>query len=222
MKKLILEGKYDTFTKKIVNDLMSLVKETEGDLDMVHDFDLTQENEYYHDYSGISIDVGLRVHRVDSEIQYNNKEIPYYIDTYISDDDYLIIDLTINESYGRKYYQEIYYKLNEDVRHEIEHYVQDKGITQKRFKTRKQPIIPNTAEYKSTYAHHKDPSEVEALVHGFYRRAKLEKKPLDIVMIRDLETDIERGNLTKKEAEDLFSIWLKYSRRNLPHAKYSS
>ena len=219
--KILLEGKYDSFTKMIVNDIMYWVKETEGEIDEVHVFDLPEDGEYYHKYSDVVIDVDLRIQRVDSEISYGDKEIPYYVNSYVSDDDYLVIELTIDESYGKKYYQEIYYKLNEDIRHEIEHYVQEKGVTQKRFKTRQQPLIPNTADYKTTYLHHKDPSEVEALVHGFYRRAKLEKKPLDVIMIKDLETDIERGNLTKKEAEDLFSIWLKYARRNLPHAKYS-
>ena len=218
---ILLEGKYDSFTKMIVNDIMYWVKETEGEIDEVHVFDLPEDGEYYHKYSDVVIDVDLRIQRVDSEISYGDKEIPYYVNSYVSDDDYLVIELTIDESYGKKYYQEIYYKLNEDIRHEIEHYVQEKGVTQKRFKTRQQPLIPNTADYKTTYLHHKDPSEVEALVHGFYRRAKLEKKPLDVIMIKDLETDIERGNLTKKEAEDLFSIWLKYARRNLPHAKYS-
>ena len=219
--KILLEGKYDSFTKMIVNDIMYWVKETEGEIDEVHVFDLPEDGEYYHKYSDVVIDVDLRIQRVDSEISYGDKEIPYYVNSYVSDDDYLVIELTIDESYGKKYYQEIYYKLNEDIRHEIEHYVQEKGVTQKRFKTRQQPLIPNTADYKTTYLHHKDPSEVEALVHGFYRRAKLEKKPLDVIMTKDLETDIERGNLTKKEAEDLFSIWLKYARRNLPHAKYS-
>lgn len=218
---ILSEGRYDTFTKKIVNDMMTLIKETEGDIGVIHSFDLTEEEEYYHEYSGVSFDAELIIHRVDSEINYNNKTIPYYVNTYISDDDYLIVELTLNDSYGRKYYQNIYNKLNEDVRHEIEHYVQEKGKIEKRFKTRQQPLIPNTAQYKTTFEHHKDPSEVEALVHGFYRRAKLEKKPLDVVMIKDLEDDIEKGNLTQKEAEDLFSIWLKYARRNLPHAKYS-
>jgi hypothetical protein len=157
----------------------------------------------------------LFVIRTDEDILYGEKNIPYYIKTYISDDDVLVVEVLIDNSYGKKYYGEIFYKLNEDVRHEIEHYLQNI------FSDRQQPLIPNTAEYKTVYSHHMDPSEVEALVQGFYRKSKLEKKPLDIVMLDDLNKDIEYGDLTQKEADELLSTWINYARRRLPNAIYS-
>jgi hypothetical protein len=220
--KILLEGRYDVLTKQIVNDVMYYIKETEGELNDVTQIDLPEEEgPYYHKYSGIKINVDLRIQRTEDSIEFNGKEIPYYVNSFIATDDYFVIEVTINENYGKKYYKEIYYKLNEDVRHEIEHYVQEKGLTDKRFKTRNQPLVPSTADYETTYLHHMDPSEVEALVHGFYRRAKKERLPLDTIMIRDLEKDIEIGNITQEEAKELFNTWLIYARRNLPQAIYS-
>jgi len=46
--------------------------------------------------------------------------------------------------------------------------------------------------------------------------------PLNVIMTRDLSVDVELGHLTTKESEKLFSIWMKYARRNLPYAKYTT
>ena len=110
----------------------------------------------------------------------------------------------------------MFYKIQEDVRHEIEHFTQ-KG----KYRIEDRPIYKgNTANLKTTYGHHKNIVEVPALVHGFYRRAKLEKRPLDEIMIEDLDSEIERGNLSKKQAENLLKMWLDYAKKNLPHAIY--
>ncbi len=228
MKNILIEGKYDYLTKTIVNDVIHYIKETEGELD-THNFEFFGDESYKHDYSGIEINLDLTIQRVDDEISFNDKRLPYYINSYVATDDFLVIEIIIDESFGREYYQEIYYKLNEDIRHEIEHYVQqldklDKklsGLNKTRFMGRQQPL-KNTASYESVYLHHKDPSEVEALVRGFYRRARLEKLPLDIIMHRDLIKDIEDGNLTKKQAINLLKLWLNYAKKNLPNAIYSN
>ena len=67
-----------------------------------------------------------------------------------------------------------------------------------------------------------DPSEVEALVHGFYRRAKLEKKPLDVVMLEDIQKDIIDGNLTPEEGDTLLQIWTKYAVNKLPKTQFTN
>lgn len=218
---ILLEGRYDTLTRTIVSDVMQEIKETEGEIDELIQIELPENGHYYHKYSGIKINLELRIRRTEDTIELSGKEIPYHVNSFVADDNYLVIEITINESYGKNYYKEIYYKLNEDVRHEIEHYVQEKALTDERFKTRKQPLIPATSDYETVYLHHIDPSEVEALVHGFYRRAKKERVPLDTIMIKDLESDIEKGQITQEEAKELFNTWLIYARRNLPKAIYS-
>ena len=217
--KILSEGRYDSFVREITKDIFSSIKETEGELDDATSFelpyDLTGEEEYIHE-TGIKIPVEVRVLRTDETITYGNRELPYHVNSYVSDDDFLVLEVVIDETYGREFYEEMFYKISEDVRHEIEHYLQDT------FTDRQQPLRPDTSGYETTFEHHMDPSEVEALVHGFYRRSKLEKKPLDVVMMDDIKKDILDGNLTPEEGDILLTTWLRYSIKNLPKAQYSN
>tara|TARA_R110000868_G_scaffold196183_1_gene442061 strand:+ start:1155 stop:1856 length:702 start_codon:yes stop_codon:yes gene_type:complete len=220
-KQIILEGRYDSFTRVISNDIFKTIKETEGNTEHTNQidlpYDINGEESYIFNFNekNLSLDVELFIKRSEDTINLGNREIPYYIRTYISEDDVLVMEILIDESYGRSFYEEIFYKINEDVRHEIEHYLQNI------FKDRNQPL-QNTADYNTTFAHHMDPSEVEALVHGFYRRAKLEKRPLDVVMSEDIQKDIQDGNLTIVEGNTLLSIWTKYAVNKLPKAQFSN
>ena len=232
--KILSEGRYDSFVREITKDIFSSIKKTEGELDDATSFelpyDLTGEEEYIHE-TGIKIPVEVRVLRTDETITYGNRELPYYVNSYVSDDDFLVLEVVIDETYGREFYEEMFYKISEDVRHEIEHYIQEldrlekeagKEEKERRFKDRQQPLRPDTSGYETTFEHHMDPSEVEALVHGFYRRAKLEKKPLDVVMMKDIKKDILDGNLTPEEGDTLLTTWLKYALKKLPKAQYSN
>lgn len=200
------EGRYDSFVRQITKDIFYHIKETEGELDTTTTFYLPEDDFYYHE-SGIEFELVLEVMRVYESIKNNKKELGFIVNTYIDTEDSLVMQIIIDENYGERVYEELFYKISEDIRHEIEHYVQEMGRKDKRYKQREQPLIPNTAEYKTTFDHHRDPSEVEALVHGFSRRAKLEKKPLDLIMRQDLDLEIDSGNLKEKEADILFSIW---------------
>ena len=220
-KQILSEGRYDSFTRMISKDIVKSVKETEGDMEHTHQidlpYDITGEEEYTFNFKekSLGIEVELFINRTEDEISIGHREVPYYINSYVSEDDNLVMEMVIDESYGRSYYEEMFYKINEDVRHEIEHYLQNI------FKDRQQPL-QDTADYNTTLAHHMDPSEVEALVHGFYRRAKLEKRPLDVVMLEDIQKDIQDGNLTPEEGDTLLSVWVKYAVNKLPKAQYSN
>jgi hypothetical protein len=216
---ILLEGRYDSFTRQIVNDIMYYIKYSEDYVDESINVDLPEESEFYEHEIGLKINLELIISRVDGAILYGDKELPYHVKSYIAEDDFMVIEITIDNRTGRRYYQEIYYKLMEDVRHEIEHYIQYLGITDERFKEKPQSV--GSSSYETTYEHHSDPSEVEALVRGFYRRAKSERKPIDTIMWSVLNYEISHNNLTKQEADNLFNLWLKYSRRNLPDAIYS-
>lgn len=231
--KIISEGRYDSFTRKIVKDIMLFIKKSENEFDDEIMFDLPHDldgkSTYIHE-SGVEFEVSLNIYRTNDTISYGDDEKPYHVNTYIDVDGILVVELILDETYGRTNYQQIFYKINEDIRHEIEHYVQaidrlekeeGKEEKERRFKDRQQPLRPDTSGYESTFEHHMDPAEVEALVHGFYRRAKLEKKPLDVIMMSDLKTEIKMGNLTEEEGFKLFEVFIKYAKRNLPHAVYS-
>ncbi len=221
---ILSEGRYDSFTRFVSRVVMKSLKETEGYTEDLHSYDLpydiTGEEVFEHE-SGISFELELTIIRTDGEVKQYNKRIPYHVNTFVSVDDVLVMEIIIDESFGKDYYEEIFYKINEDVRHEVEHYVQELANTEEYkdiYKDRQQPK-QNTAEYETVFKHHMDPSEVEALVMGFHRRAKLEKKPLSSIMKNDLNKDIEKGNLNQEEADILFKTWFNYAKRRISNFK---
>ena len=128
-----------------------------------------------------------------------------------------MVALFFGPDFSPKSYEKLFYRLQEVMRHEIEHLTQGGP---NRIPDR--PIYyGSTSDLKTVYGHHKNKIEVPALVHGFYRRAKIEKRPLDEIMVEDLDADIQKGLLSKKQAENLLTIWLDYAKKNLPAARYS-
>ena len=222
-KTLLTEGRYDAITRKVVKDIMQVVIQTQGLNDELHQSVLPWSLDGNEEYTqeGLSFTVELNVHHqyLNHTSPANKEEDSYYVHTAIADDDSNVIMMTVvvDPSKEPTIYEKLFYKLQEDIRHEIEHFTQEGPNRIDDRPTSK----TNTAQLKTTFGHHKHKLEIPALVHGFYRRAKLEKKPIDEIMIEDLDSEIERGNLTKKQSENLLKIWIEYSKKNLPHAVYS-
>mgnify|MGYP005990498859 CR=1 FL=1 len=218
-KDILLEmGRYDSLTRRISNDIFSEIKKSEGKLGITRielPWDTKQIPTYNHE-SGLVIEVALVISRTKDTILYGNRELPYYVFTYLADEDSIVVEVSLDELYGKSFYEEIFYKINEDVRHEIEHLLQEMGNGD-----REVLDLKNSSNYETTFDHHKDKGEVAALVHGFYRRAKLEKKPIDIIMLVDLKKDIVDGKITPEEADKLLQLWINYSMKNLPKAQYT-
>ena len=208
-KPLLTEGRYDTITRKVVRDIMKAV--TEGDSDSYNlPWDISTEQEY--EQEGLSFSLELDIVRT------NDVEI-FEVRTAVADEDeenIIMMTIILGPRFNSQKLQKLFYKLQEDIRHEIEHFTQ---IGPNRIKDR--PTYKgSTANLKTTYGHHKNVIEVPALVHGFYRRAKLEKRPLDEIMMDDLDSEIERGLLTKNQAQKLLTLWISYAKKNLPSAIY--
>ena len=218
-KDMLLEmGRYDSLTRRISNDIFSEIKKSEGKLGITRlelPWDIDQIPTYNHK-SGLVIEVALVINRTKDTILYGNRELPYYVFTYLAEDDSIVVEVSLDELYGKSFYEEIIYKINEDIRHEIEHLLQEMGVGD-----RESLELKNSSNYETTFDHHKDRGEVAALVHGFYRRAKLEKKPIDTVMLEDLNKDILDGRITVEEGDKLLQLWLIYSINNLPKAQYT-
>jgi len=218
-KDMLLEmGRYDSLTRRISNDIFSEIKKSEGKLGITRlelPWDIDQIPTYNHK-SGLVIEVALVINRTKDTILYGNRELPYYVFTYLAEDDSIVVEVSLDELYGKSFYEEIIYKINEDIRHEIEHLLQEMGVGD-----RESLELKNSSNYETTFDHHKDRGEVAALVHGFYRRAKLEKKPIDTVMLEDLNKDILDGRITVEEGDKLLQLWLIYSISNLPKAQYT-
>ena len=208
-KPFLTEGRYDAITRKVVRDIMKAV--TEGDSDNYNlPSDISNEqDEYEQDNLSFSLELDIvRTDEVDS----------FEVKTAIADDEENIIMMSIlmGPNFSSQKLQSLFYKLQEDIRHEIEHFTQ---MGPNRIKDRP-TYRGSTANLKTTYGHHKNVIEVPALVHGFYRRAKLEKRPIDEIMMDDLDVEIERGLLTKNQAQKLLTLWLDYAKKNLPAAVY--
>ena len=209
-KPLLIEGRYDTITRKVVKDIVKLItNKPKGSFSLP--YDITDEFEY--EQEGLSFSVDL-------DIKKTKKVEDFFVDAAVSDDkdeNVILVSLFFGPNFTPKSYESLFFRLQEVMRHEIEHLTQGGP---NRIPDR--PIYyGSTSDLKTTYGHHKNKIEVPALVHGFYRRAKLEKRPLDEVMIEDLDADIQKGLLSKKQAENLLTIWLGYAKKNLPSAIYS-
>ncbi len=212
-KPLLTEGRYDAITRKVVRDIMKLVTTSSfGDHDLPYDIN-NEEYEYQQENLGFSVEL---------QIVKTEKVEDFFIDAATSDNDddetVMLVKVFLNPTFDKQNLEKLFYKLQEVVRHEIEHFTQHGP-----YRIEDRPIYKgDTTNLKTVYGHHKNVIEVPALVHGFYRRAKLEKKPLDEIMIEDLDSEIEKGLLTKNQAENLLTMWLTYAKKNLPSAIYKN
>ena len=209
-KPLLIEGRYDTITRKVVKDIINFVtSKRKGSFSLP--YDMTDEFEYEQEGLSFSIDLDIKKNRGVKD---------FYLDAAVSDDkdeNVIMVALFFGPDFSPKSYEKLFYRLQEVMRHEIEHLTQGGP---NRIPDR--PIYyGSTSDLKTVYGHHKNKIEVPALVHGFYRRAKIEKRPLDEIMIEDLDADIQKGFLSKKQAENLLTIWLDYAKKNIPAAIYS-
>ena len=111
-KQILLEGRYDSFVRMISKDIVNSVKETEGDMEHTHQidlpYDINGEEEYTFNFKekSLGLEVELFINRTEDEITIGNREVPYYINSYVSEDDNLVMEMVIDESYGRKYFAE--------------------------------------------------------------------------------------------------------------------
>jgi len=207
-KPLLTEGRYDAITRKVVRDIMKVVNGTRIG-DFILPWDVSNEQEY--EQEGLSFNLELDIVETEDIEKFE-------VRTAIADENdenIMLMTIFLGPRFNKQDLESLFYKLQEDVRHEIEHFTQ---MGPNRIEDR--PIYKGNTVNLKTYGHHKNIIEVPALVRGFYRRAKIERKPIDEIMMDDLDTEIERGNLTKKAAEKLLTIWIDYAEKNLPHAIY--
>tara|TARA_R110002012_G_scaffold319637_1_gene540859 strand:+ start:62 stop:715 length:654 start_codon:yes stop_codon:yes gene_type:complete len=212
-KNIILESKYDSVSGKVVRDIINLVKKTKDypDDSMVQLYlpsDVTGYDEYEISKHNITFSVEVNIQRLDNVMDF---KVESFI---INDEDILEFNITINPKKEPEVYRDLFMKLQEDVRHEIEHLLQEWGVGDR--------PSPSDEEHngETTFEHHSRLQEIPAMVQGFYRKAKLERRSLDEIMTDDLDYEIEQGNLTKQEAEELLTLWTNYAKRRLPKALY--
>jgi hypothetical protein len=142
---------------------------------------------------------------------------------YVTDNE---IEVVINIDPTKE--PQVYSKLNavvqDAVRHEIEHLTQG-GDNRMEGKpklvgssVRDKISVKNGNSYK--YFLLRD--EIPAMVHGMYRQAKKEKRPLDDIYNEYLDYFVEENVISKAEASKILKTWLALAKKELPAAIYSN
>ena len=169
-KPLLKEGRYDKITGDVVRDIIELVKTEKDGYFQLPD---------YYEQEGLSFSVEVSIEK-------SNNPITFEVDAFTlknfdddlndieeEDENIMYLSILLGSKFSQQNFQKLYYKLQEDVRHEIEHFTQEGP-----YRIEDRPKYDENTSELPPLEHHLNISEIPALVHGFYRRAKLEKKQI--------------------------------------------
>jgi hypothetical protein len=191
----ILEGKYDGVTRDLVRDIIDVYKNNEeGEFSLPEDF---SEDEITYDFGD-----GLDFITIELEITKDETIDDFFVDGeiyYQDDQQTIIIQIIYNPKLKYKIIENLIGELNDTVRHEIEHIKQH----QRGDKFPKEP--------KKQITYYTQKHQIEALVKGFKRRAKVERRPVEDVMRSWFQKYKVRHNLTDSQVEKVIKKLLTYS-----------
>ena len=161
---LITEGKYDNVTKQLVKDVLTTIKyQKEGEFTLPEDISGEMTYNFPQLDTEFTIELNLTI---SDDVETVDVDGAYY-----PEDDVIGIEIITNPNLNREILEELYYELNELIRHELEHVIQfDRGDN-----------IPKK-EPKQPIKYYSQPHELQAQIAGFKRRAKKERKPLEDVI----------------------------------------
>ena len=161
---LITEGKYDNVTKQLVKDVLTTIKyQKEGEFTLPEDISGEMTYNFPKLDTAFTIELNLTI---SDDVETVDVDGAYY-----PEDDVIGIEIITNPNLNREILEELYYELNELIRHELEHVIQfDRGDN-----------IPKK-EPKQPIKYYSQPHELQAQIAGFKRRAKKERKPLEDVI----------------------------------------
>jgi len=109
---------------------------------------------------------------------------------YYYKEDTISITIISNPNLDREILEELYYELNEIVRHELEHINQyERGDN-----------IPKR-QPKKPLKYYSQKHELEAQIAGFIRRAKKERKPLEVVIRNWFDKNQSKRKLSSNDVE---------------------
>lgn len=230
-KNLLTEGRFDKVTSSVVKDVMRYVNYLmdKKNIENTYNVRLPLEDDYYQQGDiTFNVELDIMFQEMDGSFELKSNIIGYDDvdgDDYEDEDNYeddenhdIALQLYLNKTKDKTFYQQLYYKLAEDIRHEIEHLSQFDDISKKGEGARPTPI--DYDQFEDVFSHHTDPAEIEALTQGFYIRAKKEKKPLDTVILDYLNSIEEKKAITPNQKTKILKNLLDYAKKNLPRAIY--
>ena len=214
---LLYEGKYDKVTGEVVDLIWVFIKHS------LKDYISTGEEiaAYEHNIIIESIDITLKVFiKREKGLNYDLSVDANYGDNEID------ILIHLNPDSEPFSYKKLNFKLQDAVRHELEHSLQDpKSVN---FKEKKP--LPTSVSYRAQIQRSPENvhkyftlrDEIPAMVMGMYRQAKTEKRYLDDIFKEYLSHYLEAGEINKKQYKKILNTWIKYAKTHLPSAKYSN
>lgn len=180
---LILEGKYDTITRDLVKDVLTVFKyQKEGKFNLPEDINKGTVYDLPRLSTNFIIELSLELN--------DNIDTVDVDGAYYPDDEVIEISIISNPKLDRELLEELYYELNELIRHELEHIIQfERGDDIPR-KEPKRPLKYYTQKH-----------ELQAQIAGFKRKAKKLRKPLEDVIRDWFNKNTSKHRLSPKNVE---------------------
>jgi len=207
----LTEGKYDRPTGLIVDKIWEYIKKSKENKKG------TSAYKTKIDINGVYVELTTIIKR--------NKNLDFQlaVDANQSSNEIQVL-IMLNPDYEPEQYNKLNAKLQDTVRHELEHTLQDPtSINYKSGKPKMTSLdyrgkIQQDPALVHRYFTLKD--EIPAMVNGMYRQAKTEKQPLDVIFKEYLEYFIKSEDITQAQADKIIGVWIEYAKENLPKAQY--
>lgn len=182
-------GSTDTLAKTITADLIDYLK---NDYEVEDPDEEGYWNEYHFKASNQEISVDFSVT--------NGKTgtgTPFYIDSAMAPAEeggnLIEIDMVFDDRYPlEKSFQDIYFKILEDIRHELEHIMSQK---------------PGGNRGLSRAEYYIDKGEVPSMVRGLHLKAKKMKTPTEEIFRQELNPYLKSAEITPEEYDIILSAW---------------
>lgn len=236
MKKLIIEGRYDSIVTELSRKLLTVIKDS---------FSATQNPKGEFSGQKIHFKQGEEVPNIDDDAKFEkiwfdeveNLDIPLefylalkiqwiaglndlrsggdaYNDTKRESDQMPLIEIRfeIDPAEYPNVLNEIAMKLRDVLRHEIEHITQSGwNLKQGKFlpsdKSRREKIASGEIATKHYFLLKK---EIPAMIHGLYVKAKKSKMPFKQIVEDYLDIWVENNTITKTDKEQILKVWRTY------------
>ena len=236
MKRLILEGRYDSLVTQLSNKLLQIVKDsysstqtasgefggkkiyyTKSETVPTIEDDKQQPAVYFEEVENATIPVEfylqLKIQWIEglSDLRYGGDA---FNDTKRDSDEPPLIEvrMQIDPAEYPKVLSEIAMNLRDTLRHEIEH------VTQSGWNTIDSKFIPSDQRLRDRIEAGKLPAaryftlpkEIPAMLQGLYFKAKKSKQPFKTVVDEYLSMWVSNDTISAQEKENILNIWRTY------------
>jgi hypothetical protein len=198
---LLNESKWDAPVRKMVRDMVTIIKNDDTGSWMLPS-EISDEHEYsFHNVPGFQI-------YFDWDYEYSLEE-PYYLNgDYDNDTDTMNVVLVINPKYFPQSMYNIVADLNDIIRHELEHHLQEWGYEEEEETGKTNKLGINYYLKKM---------EIPAEMKGFRRIVKLRKQPIEKVITDWFERHKNIHKFSEKQLKKLIPILVDYYKKYYPN-----